>query len=240
METVALLPPAGMTCHVWDEQVRALAGRLRVLTPDLPGYGGVPGPFTFDRAVAEMGRHLGDAGGRVHLCGVSLSATVAVLTCLAHPERVASLVLSGGTAHPPPLLAVQRAVVAAMPEGLIAWLLSRQVSQAMAGTPARERATVIARAADDFRDAGKRTFQDSLGALAHTDLRGALSRIAVPALVLCGERDKANLAGARELAAGIAGAQLRIIPGARHLWNLQYPELFTRTLTDFIGTVTPE
>lgn len=239
METFVLLPPAGTTCHMWDEQVRALGGRFRVLTPDLPGYGDAPGPFTFDRAVAEVGRHLGDAGGPAHLCGVSLSATVAVLTCLAHPDRVASLVLSGGIAHPPPLLAVQRAVAAAMPERLLAWLQGLEIGRALTRTPSEERDEVVTRATDDFRKAGKGTFQDALAALAHTDLRDRLAQVKVPTLVVCGERDKANLAGARELAAGIAGAQLRIIPNAGHLWNLQYPDLFTRTLTDFAGTVTP-
>jgi pimeloyl-ACP methyl ester carboxylesterase len=52
---------------------------------------------------------------------------------------------------------------------------------------------------------------------------------------IAGDRDRINLPGARELAAGIPEAELRIVPGAGHLWNLEQPEVFTKTLVDFVG-----
>ena len=52
-------------------------------------------------------------------------------------------------------------------------------------------------------------------------------------LVLCGSRDIANLAPARELAATIPNAELRIVRGAGHPWNQQEPELFSRTIAEF-------
>jgi 3-oxoadipate enol-lactonase len=71
--------------------------------------------------------------------------------------------------------------------------------------------------------------------IAHLDIRGRLGEIAAPTLVLCGARDRPNIPGSRELAAGIPGAELRIIPGANHLWNLQQPELFNQTVDRFVG-----
>jgi 3-oxoadipate enol-lactonase len=238
VETIVLLPAAATTSRTWRWQSDALAGRFHVVTPELPGHGGVPGPFTLDRAVAEVGARIDGAPGPVHLCGLSLSATVAVLTCLARPARVRSLVLSGGIAHPPPALAVQRAVVAAMPERLILRLLSRQIAHTITAVPARERAEMVAGCAADFRAIGKRTYRDALRELAHTDLRDRLAQVTVPTLVVCGARDRANIPGARELAGRIGGAELRIVPDARHLWNLEHPDLFTRTLSDFVDGVT--
>lgn len=235
VDTVVLLPPAAATRRVWRWQSDALAERFNVLTPDLPGHGGLPGPFTLERAVAEVSRQIDNVPGNVHLCGLSLSATVAVLTYLARPARVCSLVLSGGIAHPPPLLAIQRAVVAAMPERLILWLLRQQLSGTIRAMPSEARAEMIAGGVADFRTIGKRTYQDSLRELAHTDLRDRLPQITVPTLVLCGERDRANLPGARELAGGIVDAELRLIPNAGHFWNLEHPDLFTRTLADFVA-----
>jgi 3-oxoadipate enol-lactonase len=57
------------------------------------------------------------------------------------------------------------------------------------------------------------------------DVRARLGEIAVPTLVLVGERDEETpLPYAEALAAGIAGARLQIIPGAGHISNLEAPE----------------
>ncbi len=233
-----LLPAAGTTGRTWGWQSDALKGRFNIITPDLPGHGAMPGPFTFDRAVAEVSRQIDKAPGPVHLCGLSLSATVAVLTYLARPTRVRSLVLSGGIAHPPPALAVQRALVAAMPERLILRLLTQNIGRTIGAVPADKRAEMLAGCVADFRAVGKRVYQDSLRELAHTDLRDRLPEVRVPTLVVCGERDRANLAGSRDLARGIIEAKLRVVPDARHLWNLEHPDLFARTVSDFVDSVT--
>jgi pimeloyl-ACP methyl ester carboxylesterase len=57
----------------------------------------------------------------------------------------------------------------------------------------------------------------------------------VPTLVACGARDRANLGPSREMAAGMPNAELRIVPDAVHLWNLQQPELFNETVAEFVA-----
>ena len=89
-------------------------------------------------------------------------------------------------------------------------------------------------AAEDFRRCGKATFLAGLDELAGLDLRPRLSQVTVPTLVLCGSRDRVNIRLARELAAGIPAAELQIVPGATHLWNLQQPEAFNRTVATFV------
>src|SRR6266540_1714227 len=64
-----------------------------------------------------------DAGSRAHLVGISGGATVALLTYLEDPGRVASLVLSAGVAHAPRLVLLQRAIQRALPEPVLARLL---------------------------------------------------------------------------------------------------------------------
>jgi 3-oxoadipate enol-lactonase len=89
----------------------------------------------------------------------------------------------------------------------------------------------------DFRRCGKRTFLAGLGEIAGLDLRPRLNQVAVPTLVLCGSKDRPNIPLSKELAAGIPGAELRIVPGANHLWNLQQPEVFNQPLATFIDGV---
>jgi 3-oxoadipate enol-lactonase len=234
VETVVLIPAAAATGQMWRPQTEALAGRFDVLICELPGHGTVPGPFTMDRAVHQVMTAIEQASAPVHLCGISLSATVAVLTCLARPARIRSLILSGGMAHPPAALTIQRALVAVMPERLLLRVTAQQQGRSARGLPDRQRAALVARAVEDFQATGKSTFRAALRELARVDLRPRLGGITVPTLVLCGDRDRVNLPGARELAAGIPHAELRVVPGAGHLWNLEQPELFSTTVADFV------
>lgn len=61
--------------------------------------------------------------------------------------------------------------------------------------------------------------------------RNRALRVAPPA---GSPNDRANIPLTRELAAGIPGAELRIVPDATHLWNLQQPEAFKRTVADLV------
>ena len=54
---------------------------------------------------------------------------------------------------------------------------------------------------------------------------------------LCGSKDWANLPAARDLARGIAGAEMRVSEGAGHVWNLQRPREFSEVVSGFVGRV---
>jgi 3-oxoadipate enol-lactonase len=148
VQMVVLVHAFGSSGRAWAPQVAGLGDRYRVIAPDLPGHGGAAGPFTLDRAVEAVRAVSADAGG-VHLAGISGGATVALLTYLANPERVAS-VLSAGVAHAPRLVSLQRAIQRALPEPVLARLLRGWHSGGR-----REYEQV---AAEDFRRCGKQTF----------------------------------------------------------------------------------
>jgi len=226
VSTIALVHAFGSSGRAWAPQVAGLGDRHAVLTPDLPGHGGAPGPFTLRGAVESVVAAIDGAGGTAHLAGISGGAVVALLTCLDQPDRVSSLALSAGIAHPPRWFGLQRAMVRIIPEPLLARLLRGQLSGGRAGHAQA--------AEDDVRRCGKRTFLTGLRELAGIDLRPRLREVAVPTLVLCGSEDRPNIPLSRELAAGIAGAELEIVPGANHLWSLQQPEAFNRILGAFV------
>lgn len=226
VQTVVLVHAFGSSGRAWAPQVAGLGDRYRVLAPDLPGHGGAAGPFTLGRAVESVRAVTADAGG-AHLVGISGGATVALLTYLDNPGAVASLMLSAGVAHAPRLLSLQRAIQRAMPEPVLARLLRGPYSGGR-----REYEQI---AAEDFRRCGKRTFLAALRELARVDVRGRLGEVTVPTLVACGARDRANLGPSREIAAGVPTAELRVVPDAVHLWNLQQPELFNETVAELVS-----
>lgn len=67
------------------------------------------------------------------------------------------------------------------------------------------------------------------------DSRPTLATITVPSLVLCGDGDQLTPpARAEEIAAGIAGSELVIVPGSGHLSTLERPEAVNRALIDWL------
>jgi 3-oxoadipate enol-lactonase len=225
MSTIVLVHALGSSARAWRPQVAALGERHKVLAPDLPGHGEAPGPFGLEPAAFAVAELIAAEPEPVHLVGISVGATVAMLAALDDPPRVASLTLSGGTAHAPGI-ALQRNLMRLMPTGLITALMS--------GMYAGGRAEYKEQAKEDLRRAGKRAFMTGLAELGALDLRPRLAEFEPPTLVLCGTKDKENIAPAEELAATIPNARLDLVPDAGHIWNLQFPDLFTAKLTEFI------
>lgn len=152
-----------------------------------PGQG-----YGFDQLAADL-HGLFDAAGiaQADLLGHSLGGMVALRFVLAHPERVASLILMDSGARGVPSLGTTfaRAVASAQRDGM------SRISAAVGMAPLSSEERQIA------------------------DLEGEAryrERIRCPTTVLVGELDVPFLPLADELAAGIAGAHLVRIAGAGH------------------------
>ena len=133
---------------------------------------------------------------------------VALRFAAERPEAVASLFLSGCGLRAPRTLRVRRLAMRPVPE--------RFFTRESAG-------------------AGKSAAIESNRARDGLDLSDCLPRVRARTLVTCGARDtRRHRADAQALSEGIHGAELRIIPGAGHLWNRERPELFARTLMEWV------
>ena len=72
----------------------------------------------------------------------------------------------------------------------------------------------------------------------HHDLRGEISQIHVPALVLVGDEDKMTpLAFSEELAAGIPDAALQVVRNSGHMLPLEQPAETFRLVRSFLDEV---
>lgn len=200
---VVFLSGIGAGADSWRYQIENLPDGFDVIQPILPGVSdGADAAFSLDGAVYALLAELDQQRvGRAHLCGLSLGAVIATTFAAKHPERVASLIVSAGQVRPPKLLMkMQNATIRLLPARF---------------------------AAPDGMS--KETMLSVLREVAELDLRNDLPRITAPTLVLCGAKDRPNLAAAHQLAAGITGAELQIVPGAGHEWNNATPR---RVLTE--------
>jgi pimeloyl-ACP methyl ester carboxylesterase len=62
------------------------------------------------------------------------------------------------------------------------------------------------------------------------DLTSQVSRVTCPVMVLCGEKDSANLKASKKLSELLPRATLQIVPGAGHEMNKDAPEIIAAVL----------
>jgi pimeloyl-[acyl-carrier protein] methyl ester esterase len=226
--------------------VPALAQRHRVHVVDLPGHGHSDpiDPWTIDAVVAALERAFVAERQPLAVLGWSLGGVIALAWALAHPQRLRRLVLVGtsprfvaGDAWPH---AMAPQMLARFGDELsVAWkltlqrFLSLQVQGSEAGhaTLAALRHQLFARGAPD-----PATLAAALDALAGTDLRGDVARIALPTLVVAGESDTlARPEAAAWLAQALPAAELLRVPGAGHVPFLSHPDAFRDALLRFLA-----
>jgi pimeloyl-ACP methyl ester carboxylesterase len=218
---------------MWQPNIAALAAARPVITWDLRGHGRSDAPddlarYCAEACVADMATLLDACGiARVVAGGLSLGGYLSLEFCLAHPDRVAGLVLCdtgpGYRRDEPRQRWNDRAIAIAErlehdPAGGLAGGLARGPAGGLAGYSARG----LARAAR--------------GMLTQRDARviNALPGITIPALVLVGGRDQDYLGAAEYMAAKLPRAVHAVIPEAGHMCNADQPGLFSQQVLAFL------
>ena len=210
----------------WSRQAAALGDRFDVVAPDLPGFGTEPmpaEPFSFvDRVVGLL---------PASLVGNSFGGAIALRTALASPELVDRLVLVGS--------------------GLPDWEWSEEMRDYFAREEEAVRRGDLDAAAeinlefwlepehrDELRPQQRRSLELQT---AHAEPEvlwpelPPLESLAVPTLVVVGDRDKEDFQQiARHIAATVPGARLEVVPGAGHLVGVDRSDELNRLLFEFL------
>lgn len=232
---VLLIAGQGMTRAGWWSTAPVLARSFRVITFDNRDTGNssrMPWPYSVtqmaDDAIAVL-----DAAReeRAHVYGISLGGMVAQAMALRHPERVRALVLGATSAGGPS---------AALPGTLAMTFFAR--AGAMGSEEAEWAAVPYTYAEGTRRHHADRIAEniarrvgspaDTLAYLyqaaavaAHNTLE-RLGQITAPTLVVHGQEDIAMPpANAVLLAERIPGAQLKLRPGAGHMYFIDDPRV---------------
>jgi pimeloyl-ACP methyl ester carboxylesterase len=221
------------------EHVPELARLGRTLALDQRGHGGTSNSgraedYTMDGLVADLAAAFDALQlGRADLLGHSLGGMVALRFALAHPERVASLVLMDTSARPMALPIpepVRAALVKLVHEQGAAALLPGMRQRA--DLPPSMRRTIERMGAEAFWGRIQRKLE-AMDPVAWTALlrvlgecepaADRLGEIRCPTLVMVGAEDQPFLAPAHELARGIPGAERVTIEEAAHSPQLENP-----------------
>ncbi len=237
-----MLHGTGAATHSWRDMLHPLAQHFRVIAPDLPGHGFTKGrPSTgltmpgVARAVAGL---LGEFDAEPALViGHSAGAAIAIrmaLDGLVHPAGIvgiapALLPFPGIAQHLFPTMAKLLFVNPFAPHifasvargpGAVERFLARSTASKIDAAGIAAYAKLFATSA---HCAG------AIGMMADWDLvplKRDLPKLAVPMLVLHGERDAAiPVSGALDSVALIPGCALEILPGLGHLAHEEAPQL---------------
>ena len=200
---IVFLHGLGQKSEDWDPVVSRLAKGSRALCPDL--YALEREGEDYPALYGAFERYCEGIEGPLDLCGLSLGGVLSLQYAAEHPQRVNSLALiSARASMPKGLLTVQNLLFRLMP-------------------------------ADTFRKLGleKGTAIRLCASMAELDLRPALEQVTCPALVLCGEKDRANRRAGEELARLLPQGEFRLIAEGGHEANRDAPEALSVLLNDF-------
>ncbi|RUL77509.1 3-oxoadipate enol-lactonase [Dyella choica] len=236
--TLVLSNSIGTTLHMWDGQIAALTQHFRVLRYDGRGHGKSDAPagaYSMDRLGRDVIELL-DALGieRAHFLGLSLGGFVGQWLGIHASDRIDLLILSNTSAHLGPanefdarIAALQTSPdMAAVAQAFLAnWFPAPMLE---AKHPATE----------PFRDMLLSTppqgLAGSYAAVRDNDMRRTIALIDRPTLVIAGKDDTVTLASHGEhIASTVPGARLVIMPGV-HLPNVEHPDVYARTVLEFL------
>jgi pimeloyl-ACP methyl ester carboxylesterase len=234
----------------WRPQVRALAGAWRTIAFDARGHARSAAPddpaaYGAAALVADALGVLAGAGeARAVWVGLSMGAAVALEAALRAPGAVRALVLfsiPAGRGAARGLSARAAAFADAIErEGLEA-AGERFAWGPGSGLDARGAELVRQGFLEHAPHGLAHTLRGFLAGWAPIAERGAeLARLAVPTLVVAGERDAASLEPSRALAAAIPGAELAVLPEAGHVVNLARPAQTNALLLRFLASLPEE
>jgi pimeloyl-ACP methyl ester carboxylesterase len=234
------LPPVllshgyGATSAMFAPNLAAIGLHNQVLTWDLAGHGGSDSPAEPARygaasALADMAAILDQLGHeRAVLGGHSLGGYLSLDFALAHPRRVAGLILIGtgpgfrnDAARDDWNRRAEATATRIERQGLAAMTGSAELHAGQHRDP--EGLMLAARHTLTQRDA---------------HVMNGLPAITAPTLIVVGGEDKQFLAAADYMTAKIHGARKVVIPDAGHAPNVSRPELFNAEVRSFLAKIT--
>ena len=241
--TLLFLHGVGGGKGAWSEQLDWFAARgYRAVAWDMPGYGesAMVSPYSIASLAESLVRLIDSLGAtRTVVVGHSMGGMVAQEAIGIAPKRVAGLILSGTSP------AFGKAEGDWQRDFLAARLAPLDAGRTMAEVATKLVPTMLGEGADPKGVAAAlalmgavpaSTYRAALTALMGFDRREWLARVAVPTLVLAGERDtNAPPSVMRRMAEKISGSEYVELAGLGHLANMEDPVAFNVAVLAYLA-----
>lgn len=217
----------------WPAELRRMI-EANAIAPDLPGHGKSSGA-----ARTNLSAYAADIIGlmdrlkvaRAIMLGHSMGGAIAQLLAIHYPDRVAGLVLVGTAAR----LQVNAAILSGLRSDFPATVEMIVNWQWAAGYDQQKRLSQRR-----LLETGADVLHADFSACASFDVRGQLSRVQVPALIIGGTKDRMTpFSQSEELRDLLPNARLAAVEGGGHMMLLEQPQVSADIVRDWLLTVEP-
>ncbi len=230
---MVLLHGWGSSAESLGPIAKALEDRFRVYALDLPGFGWTPAAATtwgtWEYASYVEAFMDGVGISEASLVGHSFGGRIALVLAAQRSDRIRNLILVASAGIRP-----KRGVLHYVQVGAVK--LARRLFSLPLWGRLGERVIVgiYGRVGSrDYRNAGP--MRATLVKVVAEDLRGILSSIRAPTLIIWGDRDReVPLSSMQIMAHGIQGSRLEVFEGAGHFPFVDSPDRFTRVVREFL------
>ena len=195
---------SGHKAASWEKTISYITDSEDIVCPNLSSI--LEGKeASYENLYSSFVKYCSEMDGQIHLCGLSLGGILTLNFALDFPQKVKTLVLIG-TPYKVPKAAFGF-------QNVIFRFLPNSVFETMAF---------------DKKD----TF--ALGnTMKNLDFSDKVKNVKCPTLILCGEKDRANLKSAVFLSQNIRNAELKIIENTGHVVNEENPKALADILTEY-------
>ena len=215
---------------LWEGQYKALQGEFNVASIDLPGHGlsGGKGEREVMRYVEWVKKTIGTLGLRgPALVGHSLGAAISLNFAIREGYLLSAIVPVGGGVTMPVNPMILEKIHTDLPS-VIAMVVKFAIAKA-------NRDFVGPYLQEGLVKGDPDAFYGDLYACDRMNIAEEVGRIAIPALVICGDEDKMTPPDlSRFIADAVPGAKLALIEGAGHYVMREKPGEFNQVLADFV------
>ena len=196
----------GQTDKSWDK-VKGILNQdnINVETPNLFEIA-KNYQLTYENVFTVFVDYCNSFSNKLNLVGLSLGGILAIDYAILHPEKVNSITLCGVPYEmPKKLLKIQNFIFKLMPKRT-------------------------------FENMGvsKENFIQLTNSMAELNIKEKISKLKCHTLVICGEKDSANIESANKLNENIKNSELKIIKNAEHEVNIDAPEKFAEIIKGFL------
>jgi 3-oxoadipate enol-lactonase len=227
---------------MWRGQIPHFAKRYRTISFDMRGHGESVAPdypYSLEMLSEDVIGILDSLGVErpAIFLGISIGAMVGQALALRHADRLRALVLCSAVSRmPPDARAMWDQRIEALRkdgiEGQVQPTLERWLSQEFRTRDPETTKWV----ADMIRATSVAGMIGCARAIQKLDYTDQLERIALPTLIIAGEKDPgAPVAAAQVIHAGIKGSRLEVIPNVLHQAPIEATDRFNRIVGEFLA-----
>jgi 3-oxoadipate enol-lactonase len=227
----------GTDLHMWDDQVKAVTERFRLVRYDRRGHGksaAPKGPYSMEMLGKDALAVMDGVGvQKVNWCGLSMGGMVGMWLGANAPQRIDRLVLSNTSAYMADkqiwndrIKTVRAGGLTAIVDGTMERWFTKGFRERAPQAIARMKEMMLKTPVEGYIGCGE--------AVRDMDHREIIRTITAPTLIIAGRHDPATTVEAGEfLRDRIPGAKLAVLEAA-HIANVEQPQAYTDTLLGFL------